>query len=83
MKGIKDIGLPIGQVTRLPWTGSGIVTTTTSASEFPLGVFLSQDERRELVRRVWDAALDCCEFDTFSGPRATKSPDDWIKENDL
>lgn len=54
-----------------------------SKQDFFDGQFLTIEERRELVRRVWDAALDHCEFDSFSGPRVTKSSDDWLKEQGL
>lgn len=32
------------------------------------------------AKLAWEAALDAVEFDTFSGPRVTKSFDDWLKE---
>lgn len=46
-------------------------------------IVMKLEERRELVRAVWDAALDHVEFDSFSGPRLTKGCDEFIKEQEL
>ena len=85
-KAIKDIG-------REKWVSPTWSTATAAcplhdeakleACGYSPALYYTKEERRELVRRVWDAALDHCEFDSFSGPRVTKSPDEFIKENDL
>lgn len=75
-KAIKDIGLPVGQITRVPWSDSAIVTTTTTASDKPLGRFYTNEERRELVRRVWRA----CRQVSYPYPEML---DDFIEDEGL
>lgn len=46
-------------------------------------VWLTLAERRELVRAVWQAALEQAEIDFFSDPRLTKGRDEFIEEHEL
>lgn len=45
--------------------------------------FYTAEERRELVRAVWQAALEQAEIDFFSDPRLTKGCDEFIEEHEL
>lgn len=57
MRPVSRIGRPVGQVTQPSWTDNLMVTTTFS-TEGATGIYLTFEERRELIKMVWSWALD-------------------------